>query len=260
VTGALTVVGTGIGPLTRVTPEARAAIERADEVRYLVDDPVVENWIAQLSPRARSLRSLYANGRPRADTYEAMVEELLEPARRGSWVCAAFYGHPGVFVYPSHEAVRRARAEGLSAQMLPAVSTEDCLFADLGVDPGSVGCQSYEATRFLVHRHVPDPRAGLVLWQVGALGDVAYPPRATPDALRVLVEYLGQWYPGDHEVVAYRASPLAVVEPVVQRLPLHSLPEGEVSAMATMYVPPAEQPTRDPTLAARLGLAPAARG
>jgi hypothetical protein len=34
--------------------------------------------------------------------------------------------------------------------MLPAVSAEDCLFADLGVDPGAAGCQSHEAADFLI--------------------------------------------------------------------------------------------------------------
>ena len=42
--------------------------------------------------------------------------------RAGFRVCAVFYGHPGVFVYPSHEAIRRARAEGFAARMLPALT------------------------------------------------------------------------------------------------------------------------------------------
>jgi len=29
--------------------------------------------------------------------------------------------------------------------MLPGISAEDCLVADLGIDPASSGCQSYEA-------------------------------------------------------------------------------------------------------------------
>jgi hypothetical protein len=35
--------------------------------------------------------------------------------------------------------------------MLPGISAEDCLFADLGIDPGIYGCQSYEATDFLAN-------------------------------------------------------------------------------------------------------------
>ena len=67
--------------------------------------------------------------------YARIVGDILDAVRGGASVCAAFYGHPGIFVTPSHDAVRRARAEGYPARMLPAVSAVDCLFADLGVDP-----------------------------------------------------------------------------------------------------------------------------
>src|SRR5205809_2021168 len=46
-------------------------------------------------------------------------------ARGGSLTCLACYGHPGVFVYPSHEAIRRARAEGYVARILAGISSED---------------------------------------------------------------------------------------------------------------------------------------
>ena len=75
-------------------------------------------------------------GRSRLDTYQDMVDRILACVREGSDVCVAFYGHPGVFVYPSHEAIKRARIEGYKATMLPGISAEDCLFADLGIDPG----------------------------------------------------------------------------------------------------------------------------
>ena len=54
-----------------------------------------------------------------------------------------------VFVQPSHESIAIARLEGFSARMLPGISAEDCLFADIGLDPGKDGCQSFEATDFL---------------------------------------------------------------------------------------------------------------
>ena len=54
--------------------------------------------------------------------------------------------------------------------MLPAVSAEDCLVADLGVDPGERGWQSWEATELLLRGFRPDPTAGLVLWQVDGIG------------------------------------------------------------------------------------------
>src|SRR5205814_145574 len=144
--GSLTVVGTGIRAGLHLTPEAREAFVGAEVALYLVADVVAESWVRELNPNARSLHDHYRLGVPRQDIYDRMTETILAEVRSGADVCVAFYGHPGVFVYPSHAAIARARVDGFSARMLPAVSAEDCLFADLGVDPGTTGCQSYEAT------------------------------------------------------------------------------------------------------------------
>ena len=117
----LTVVGTGIAVGLHLTPEARAAWESAEDALFLVGDPVAAALLTGLNPRARSLQEHYRAGRPRLDAYEAMVEEILSPVRAGHDVCTAFYGHPGFFVYPGHEAVRRARREGFEARLLPGI-------------------------------------------------------------------------------------------------------------------------------------------
>ena len=113
--GLLVVVGTGIKAIGHLTHDARAWIARADVVHYVTADAITTQEIHTLNPRAESLARFYAIGRPRHDTYEAMTQAILAGVRAGQTVCAAFYGHPGVFVYPSHDAIRRARAEGLRA-------------------------------------------------------------------------------------------------------------------------------------------------
>jgi hypothetical protein len=183
-----------------------------------------------------------------------MVEAILTPLRGGRSVCAAFYGHPGVFVQPSHEAIRRARAEGFEATMLPGISAEDCLFADLGLDPGAAGCQSYEATDFLLGRRPVDPAALLVLWQVGAVGQLDHAQEADPARLAVLVERLLELYPAGHEAILYEASPYPVGAATVIRTTVADL--AEATPASTLVVPPSEQPRSDPSLRARLGLAP----
>jgi precorrin-6B methylase 1 len=85
------------------------------------------------------------HGEPHNYAYDRMVERILSYVRRGLNVCVVFYGHPGVFVHPGHESIRRARIEGFSACILPGISAEDCLFAELGIDPSKNG-QSFEAT------------------------------------------------------------------------------------------------------------------
>ena len=252
--GSLTVVGTGIQVGTHLTREARVVIEQADIVLSVVAEPAMEGVLERLNANTQSLHHLYELGESRAHAYEAMTEEILRRVREGQNVCAAFYGHPGVFVAPSHEAVRRARAEGFLARMLPGISAEDCLFADLGVDPSRTGCQSYEATDFLVHGRSIDPFAALVLWQIGTVGSSVAAEDARPTGLAVLVERLLEHYPGEHEVTVYEASAYPGFKPLARTVRLDELSPEHVTAMATLYVPPSGAAPLDVTMLDRLGL------
>lgn len=238
--GSLTVVGTGIKVVGQTTLEAVACIERAETLFYLVSDVLTEAWLKRLNPRAVTLSDCYAEGKPRNRTYREIAARIVSAVRSGSNVCAAFYGHPGVLANPAHDAVRRVRREGLPARMLPGVSTEDCLYADLGVDPGDHGCQSFEATDFLISRRRLDPSSALILWQVGVLGEssVRKGMSCRPERLRILTARLRQYYPARHPIVLYEAAQFPVCDPGIKRVTLASLPRETVPPMATLYVPP----------------------
>jgi precorrin-6B methylase 1 len=240
--GSLVVVGTGLKAALHLTPEARAEISAADRVFYLVSDPLSERWIKSLRPTARSLATCYVTGRPRIAAYRRMVATLLAPVRRGRRVCAAFYGHPGVSVLPSHEAIRKARAAGFDARMLPGISVEDCLFSELGVDPARSGCQSYEATDFLVYRRKFDPSSALVLWQAGVVGNLEYDERSVQSGLRVLSRRLARIYGKNHEVVVYEASVLPVLDSTIHSTTVGALPAIDVRGSMTLFVPPRARP------------------
>jgi Tetrapyrrole (Corrin/Porphyrin) Methylases len=222
-------------------------------VLYVAADPAMALWLESLNPNARSLATLYRPGVPRARIYEEMVDEILAPVRRGGRVCAAFYGHPGVVVTPSHEAIARARAEGYPARMLPAVSAEDCLIADLGVDPIH-GWQSYEANALLLRRHVIDPTAALVVWQVDAAGKPDWDLAPKPAALHAFAEHLLRHYPPEHEVVFYNASIYPTVGPTVTRVRLEEVMSLDAPPAPTLFVPPLPPRPLDRDAAARLGL------
>ena len=215
-------------------------MQRAERLLYLVTDPPTEAWIRRLNPAATSLESCYAEGKPREQTYLEMTQRILEAVRTGARVCAAFYGHPGVFVTASHHAVRRARREGFSARMLPGISAEACLFADLGVDPGDAGCQSFEATDFLASRRRFDPSSVVILWQVGVLGEASVRKGMScrPERLRVLTSALRRHYPARHRVVLYEAASFPTCEPMIRRIALERLPHMTFRPMTTLYIPP----------------------
>jgi hypothetical protein len=241
--GSLVVVGTGITVGLHATAETVEAIVRADRVLYLVTEPATEEWIRRLNPASESLESSYAEGKPRVVTYFEMTERILAAVRDGHRVCAAFYGHPGVYVNASHSAVSQARRAGFVARMLPGISAEACLFADLGVNPGDHGCQSFEATDFLAAGRRFDPTSTLILYQVGVLGEasVRRGMAGRPERLRVLAAALRKWYPARHRLILYEASPFPMCEPGITLLTLAALPRTRVPAMATIYVPPLPQ-------------------
>lgn len=255
--GSLSVVGTGL-QIGQTTIEARGLIEDADKVFYLVADPLTARWIQRLNASAESLYDAYAVGKPRVDSYAEMVARILAPVRTGMRVCAVFYGHPGVFALPSHEAVYRARQEGYSARMLPGVSAEDCLFADLGLDPGNGGLQSFEATEFLLYRRTFDPCVPLILWQISVIGEFGYRTDQAADrsGLNVLIDELVPHYGADHEVVIYEAATLPVCSPSIDVVRLADVPTSAVSAVATLFVPAKPGRVVDQTMARRLAMVP----
>ena len=247
--GSLIIVGTGIRTVGHLTMEAVAWIKQADKVLYVVGDPIAEAMLKELNPAgAESLTVLYAEGKQRIETYNQMIERTLDCIRAGMLTCMACYGHPGVFVYPSHESVRRARAEGFTARMLPGISAEDCLFADLGVDPGISGCQSYEATDFLVNGRVIDPTSSVVLWQIGVVGDATFKKFGYDlSAMPLLVERLLSIYPASHPMYLYEAAVFHGCEPIIRQITAAELSLGGLSAGYTLYIPPAYATRSDPT-------------
>jgi hypothetical protein len=252
--GSLTIVGTGIQVNMQTTPEARAAIEQAEKVLYLVANRPTGYWISRLNPTAESLEHFYEPGKNRFAAYQAIVDCILMYVHQELQVCVVFYGHPGVFVHPSHEAIRRARDTGFAARMLPGISAEDCLFADLCVDGGISGHQSFEATDFLVYRRRFDPHSALILWQVGAIGNLTHQPRYEPRGLDLLLEVLQPHYALDHEVVIYEAAEYPIAEPRIERLSLPGIVGARVTPVSTLYVPPCAAPSPDPAMLERLGI------
>ena len=253
--GSLVVVGLGISIAAHATFEAKHNIREADQVLFLSYWPETAGWLSQLNPNTIDLTDLYAVGKKRSETYRQVVDRILAYVRQGKKVCAVFYGHPGVFVWPSHEAIWQARDEGYEAMMLPGISAEDCLFADLGFDPAHNGCQSYEATDFLVRPRVFDTSTALILWQIGVIGHMtpAEQGMSTPN-LDVLLSRLLPAYGEDHIVYVYEAARYPNEKSLIQKAPLRYLHNAHITVLSTLYVPGKVSPEVDHNMVAQLGL------
>lgn len=238
--GSLTIVGSGYQAVRHFTQESRQAVELADKVLFAIPDLISELWIKRVNRNSESLMDCYSPGKNRADTYREMIERTLKYVREGLNVCVIYYGHPGIFVYASHQSIKLARGEGFDAKMLPGISAEDCLFADLGIDPSTHGFQSFEATDFLLHRRKFDTSCHLVLWQIGSIGDPTYNPfRDNKPALTILVDFLKKYYDLNQQVIIYESPQYVICKPIIQDLPLSKLNnEACVNYNSTLYIPP----------------------
>jgi hypothetical protein len=238
--GSLACVGMGMTLGSHLSPLARSHIEQADVVFGALSDGIVELWLQRMHADVRSLQPCYAEGKSRMVTYRQWVELMMTEVRAGKQVCGVFYGHPGIFAWSPHKAIEVARAEGFRAHMEPGISAEDCLYADLGIDPGRFGCQHFEASQLLFYERRIDPTGYLVLWQVGLAGDLSLKRLATGPAYRqALVDVLSMDYPLDHEVIIYRGATLPIEQPRVRRMPLQTLPGAELTTEETVVLPPA---------------------
>ncbi|ABE54529.1 Uroporphyrin-III C/tetrapyrrole (Corrin/Porphyrin) methyltransferase [Shewanella denitrificans OS217] len=256
--GSLVFVGTGLQLAGQISVLSRSYIENADRVFSIVPDAFAEEWLISLNPNHTSLQSYYAQAdevKNRRHTYKQMVEAMLVAVRKGEQVVCALYGHPGVFACVSHLAIAQARTEGFDSYMEPGISAEACLWADLGIDPGQCGHQSFEATQFLLYQHRPDPSTHLLLWQIALAGDHTLTQfSTTSDRLQVLVDLLSQWYPLDHEVVIYEAANLPLQQPRIERLALKALPQARLTVISTLLIPPSQALKLNEIVLAKLGI------
>jgi precorrin-3B methylase len=251
--GSLVCVGTGMTLGSHISPLSRSYIEQADVVFVLVADGITEKWIEQMNADVRSLQPYYLEGKSRMITYHEMVAAMLAEVSAGKKVVGAFYGHPGVFAWVPHNAIKQARELGYNAHMEPGISAEDCLYADLGIDPGTYGCQHFETSQFMFYKRNIDTAAYLILWQVAVAGDRSLAKfSASQIYIDVLVELLSELYSPEHEIILYEAITLPFQQPRITYLKLRELPVADLDMKTTLVVPPAEKLQHNTAVLAKL--------
>ncbi len=239
--GSLVCVGPGMTLGAHITQRCRKQIENA-EVVFTNCHPIMEEWISLMNKDVRSLQGLYGENKDRRITYREMLEAIMQEVREGKQVVGAFYGHPGVFARVPHQAVNQAREEGYRARMEPGISAEDCLYADMGIDPGDYGCQHYEASQVVFYKRRLDPSAYLILWQIALAGDISIAKRlSSKEEREVLVRLLSNDYPLSHRVALYECPTLITDNVRIDWITLGELPEADLTPVTTLVVPPAKK-------------------
>lgn len=251
----LVVVGSGIKSLSHMTLEAKTYIKQSKKVLYLVNEPVMKQWIQENNPNTESLDHLYVKFPMRIDCYHAITDYILDVLRAGCHVCVVIYGHPCAFAQPGLDAVIQAKKEGYDARVFPGISADACLFADLVINPADCGVQSFEATDFLANRRAFSVCSHLLLWQVGAIGQLGH-ERNTQDrkGVTLLQQYLRGVYPAGYIVVLYEAAQYPHVSPKIIEYRLDQLHHADFSRLSTLYVAPVKKAAPDKAMMKALKL------
>ena len=243
--GSLTLVGTGVRFVRQVTQESRECLERSDRVLHLVDSSTAE-WIRSLNPNSESLQPFLEKEEEREEAYGVMSEHILSFVRKGLRVCAAFYGHPAFYSPCSRQTILKARQEGFAARMVPGISPQDCLFVDLGIDPGRSGIQSYDANMFLDRRIQIDSATPLILWQTDILKH---------DQWKRIQSLLAALYPENHILVLYEPPLSPIADARIGAVQISDLMEVEKRRpFPAIYVPPGKLQVNNLDMYDRLGM------
>ncbi|WP_168171450.1 SAM-dependent methyltransferase [Lacimicrobium sp. SS2-24] len=252
--GRLTIAGCGLHP-GHMTLETQSLIEAAETVLLVAPNPLSIQHIRQLNANTEHLGRFYNMGYSRPEIYRQMALRIIELVQQGQSVCVVFYGHPGVFVSSTRMAGRVLSERGYPVTMLPGISADACLYADLGLDPADTGCQSYESTRFLLTRRDVDNSAALILWQLGLTGEHSMDKfEPGKKGLAALSRLLQQSYPPEHQVCLYEAPTLPGFEPRKDWMALTDLAPADVNTITTLYVPACQEPSFAAERLAWLGL------
>jgi len=248
-------VGTGINHEQQISIAAKTYLQRADVVYGVMPNSAGDAWIMQNNPNYVSMQKYYGAGKPRQQSYMEMASAMLEELRSGKDVCCVLYGHPGVMANIAHLAIGLAKQEGFAAKMEPAISAEDCLFADLGLDPCYHGCASFEATQLLFTKHTVDPAAVLIMWQISLVGEYTLKKfRTTRENLQITVDFLNQWYELDHNVIIYEAAFFSGQKPRIEQIVLRSLPDAKLNPESTLVILPKKRAEYNNEMLAKYGL------
>ena len=235
----LVLAGTGIKAISHISTECHSYIKTADSVLYLLNNEVLCEWVKKESRNSYSLSDSYFRYSDRISAYKEIEARIADELEKSDNVCVLFYGHPTVFATPGLNAAKEAKQRGANVKILPAVSAEDCLYADLMFDPGDVGCFSIEATKLLASKKELDISVHNIIWQIGVVGDFTTSvQKVNIDILSCLQEFLLKYISEDVEVSLYEAAIYPGTEPYIKKIRLDNLIKTKMSSITTMYIPP----------------------
>lgn len=231
-----------------MTLEVQSVIQKSDCVVYLVNDLAMKQWIIDNSIKAISLDPIYFNFTDRNHAYNSISQEIIKITKENKNTCFVIYGHPFFLATISVQLVRdiEKNMSDIQIEILPGISSLDCLLCDLRIDPGACGVQAYESTEFINKDYKINPDSHLILWQIGVIGiktiindeDTLHCQAERVHSLRKMKEKLLAWYKEDHPIILYTASRYPSISFDRVDLQISQLDIVAIPRLSTAYIPP----------------------
>lgn len=253
----IAIVGSGIKTLSHLTTEAKAYITGADKVLHLVNEPMMQEWLEQNAKASRNLDEAYFSFDKRLDTYQALAKTIIDEFNHHDFICFVLYGHPTIFATIGLEALALAEQKQMTIEhvIIPGISAQDCLFADLKVDPGDSGCYSIDVNDLLLFDKTIEPHSHLILWQIGMIGNCGKPSYdVSRGNLLFLKERLLEYYPLNQKIYLYEASLYPAIAPKIECSILEKLEQLPFTPISSLYIKPLPQPDINEEALKRLGI------
>lgn len=248
----LFVVGTGMVGYQQLTNECEQALDLSEHIFLLHPLPEVREYFRERWGPVDNLATEYEQGLARLDRYERMADRVLNSSQEADRpVVLTVYGHPQVGVTPTRIIIDCADERGVSVDVLPGVSSIDCLYTDLSIDPFQ-GLQLFEATDLLIHEYRLNNEVPALIFQIGLIESYLYDRRkSAPERFTAIREYLEEFYPPSHELCLASTATLPLADS-----DLHWFELGNFESMAsdidfthTLYIPRvSDPPIRNKTL------------
>jgi uncharacterized protein YabN with tetrapyrrole methylase and pyrophosphatase domain len=231
-----------------MTLEVQSVIQKSDCVVYLVNDPAMKQWIIDNSVKNISLDPIYFKFIDRKQAYDAIGNEIIKITKENKNTCFVLYGHPFFLTTSSAQIVKIIEESqlGIDIKILPGISSLDCLFCDLRIDPGLCGIQAYESTEFINKNYKVNSDSHFVLWQIGVVGiktiihnesELNYQPQRKQAICKIKKKLL-HWYAEDHPVILYTASMYPTISFERVDITISQLDAIAINRLSTAYIPP----------------------
>ena len=186
----LYLVGAGVSFPQNLTLQSIEVLTECNRICSTLPQDVLDALPNELRAKCVSLWPLYQENRIRSENYKDVARAVLETAATHSPVAWLTPGHPLIFDSVLQDLLKAGHAQGWEVCVVPAISSFDTIFAQIGYDPAG-GLLVYEATS-AVRANVPlQPWLATLLLQPGAFGSdrTHHSTEWTPD-LSPLRDYL----------------------------------------------------------------------